>query len=75
MSFFFFAQQAKTVVDVACDFAVRLRAVSYFSLQSYYTRNSSTRAAKPRSVINEDVSPKRKKISVRVFSCGPNPLL
>ena len=34
----------------------RLRAVSYFSLQSYCTRNPSTRAA-----INEGVSPRRKK--------------
>ena len=35
---------------------LRLRAVSYFSLQSYYTRNLSTRAAKPRAARNEGVS-------------------
>ena len=34
----------------------RLRAVSYFSLQSYCTRNLSTRAAKPRAAKNEGVS-------------------
>ena len=34
----------------------RLRAVSYFPLQSYCTRNPSTRAAKPRAAINEGVS-------------------
>ena len=34
----------------------RLRAVSYFSLQSYCTRNLSTRAAKPRAARNEGVS-------------------
>ena len=32
-----------------CLFAPRLRAVSYFSLQSYCTRNLSTRVAKPRA--------------------------
>ena len=32
----------------------RLRAVSYFSLQSCCTRNLSTRAAKPRAARNED---------------------
>ena len=31
----------------------RLRAVSYFSLQSYCTRNPSMRAVKHRSAINE----------------------
>ena len=35
--------------------SARLRAVSYFSLQSYCTRNPSTRAA-----INEGVSPRKK---------------
>ena len=40
----------------------RLRAVSYSCLQSYYTRNLSTRAAKPLSPRNEGVSPRRKKI-------------
>ena len=39
----------------------RLRAVSYFSLQSYCTRNLSTRAAKPRAARNEGVSPRGKK--------------
>ena len=34
----------------------RLRAVSYFSLQSYCTRNLTTRAAKPRAARNEGVS-------------------
>ena len=33
----------------------RLRAVSYFSLQSYCTRNLRTRAAKPRAARNEGV--------------------
>ena len=35
---------------------IRQRAVSYFSLQSYCTRNLSTRAAKPRAARNEGVS-------------------
>ena len=35
---------------------IRQRAVSYFSLQSYCTRNLSTRAAKPRAARNERVS-------------------
>ena len=40
----------------ACFYiSTRLRAVSYFSLQSYCTRNPSTRAA-----INEGVSPRKK---------------
>ena len=46
-----------------CNISVmqgRLQAVSYFSLQSYCTRNLSTRAAKPRVVRNEGVSPRRK---------------
>ena len=34
----------------------RLRAVSYFSLQSYCTRNLTTRAAKSRAARNEGVS-------------------
>ena len=38
----------------------RLQAVSYFCLQSYCTRNLSTRAAKPRAARNEGVSPRRK---------------
>ena len=33
--------------------AIRLRAVSYFSLQSYYTQNLSTRAAKSLAARNE----------------------
>ena len=33
----------------------RLRAVSYFSLQSYCTRNPSTRAAKPQAAMKEGV--------------------
>ena len=33
----------------------RLRAVSYFSLESYCMRNPSTRAAKPQAAINEGV--------------------
>ena len=33
----------------------RLRAVSYFSLQSYCTRNPSTRTVKPQAAINEGV--------------------
>ena len=36
-------------------------AVSYFSLQSYCTRNLSTRAARPLVARNEGVSPRRKK--------------
>ena len=40
--------------------AIRLRAVSYFSLQSYYTQNLSTRAAKSLAARNEGVSPRRK---------------
>ena len=38
----------------------RLQAVSYFCLQSYCTRNLSTRAAKPGAARNEGVSPRRK---------------
>ena len=34
----------------------RLQAVSYFSLQSYYTQNLSTRAAKQLAARNEGVS-------------------
>ena len=34
---------------------VRLRAVSYFSLQCYCTQNLSTRAAKPLAARNEGV--------------------
>ena len=49
-------------------FNSRLRAVSYFSLQSYCTRNLSTRAAKARAARNEGVTPRRKKMCV-------NPLL
>ena len=41
-------------------FDSRLRTVSYFSLQSYYTWNPSTRTAKPRAARNEGVSPRRK---------------
>ena len=44
-----------------CRKLARLRAVSYFSLQSYCTRNLSTRAANPRAGRNEGVSPRRKK--------------
>ena len=39
----------------ASTVSTRLRAVSYFSLQSYCTRNPSTRAA-----IKEGVSPRKK---------------
>ena len=46
----------------------RLRAVSYFSLQSYCTRNLSTQAAKPRGARNERVSPRRNLVSVRITS-------
>ena len=35
---------------------IRLRAVSYFSLQSYCTRNLSTRAARPFVARNEGVN-------------------
>ena len=35
---------------------VKLRAVSYFSLQSYYTQNLRTRAAKPLATRNEGVT-------------------
>ena len=38
----------------------RLQVVSYFCLQSYCTRNLSTRAAKPGAARNEGVSPRRK---------------
>ena len=38
----------------------RLQAVSYFCLQSYCTRNLSTRAAKPGAARNESVRPRRK---------------
>ena len=40
--------------------AIRLRAVSYFSLQSCYTQNLSTRAAKSPAARNEGVSPRRR---------------
>ena len=42
------------ILHICCKDS-RLRAVSYFSLQSYCTRNLSTRAAR-----NEGVSPRRK---------------
>ena len=44
----------------------RLRAVSYFSLQSYCIRNLSTQAAKPRAARNEGVSLRRNLVSVRI---------
>ena len=47
------------ILHICCKDS-RLRAVSCFSLQSYCTRNLSTRAAKPRAERNEGVSPKRK---------------
>ena len=40
----------------------RLRAVSYFSLQSYCTRNLSTRAARPLVARNEGVKAREEKI-------------
>ena len=43
------------------------RAVSYFSLLSYYTQNLSTQAAKLLAVRNEHVSPKRKKKRLLTF--------
>ena len=43
------------VKALACLLRIRLRAVSYFSLQSYCTRKTSTRPAKPRTAINEGV--------------------
>ena len=49
----------------------RLRAVSYFSLQSYCTRNLRTRAAKPRAARNEGLP--RGMIRDRLFSSGLNP--
>ena len=39
---------------------IRLRAVSYSSLQSYHTRNLSTQAARLLVARNEGVSPRRK---------------
>ena len=42
------------------SFTHRLRAVSYFSLQSYYTQSLTTRAAKPLAARNEGVTPRRK---------------
>ena len=42
------------VIHLQCE--IRLRAVSYFSLQSYYTQNLSTRAAKPLAARNEGIS-------------------
>ena len=47
----------------------RLRAVSYFSLQSYCTRNLSTRAAKPRAARNEGVSLRRKNKRLLTLFC------
>ena len=38
------------------DWSPRLRAVSYFSLQSYCTRNQSTRVARPLVARNEGVN-------------------
>ena len=45
--------------------------LSYFSLQSYCTRNLRTRAVKPRAARNEVVP--RGKIRDRLFSSGLNP--
>ena len=42
----------------------RLREVSCFSLQNYYTRNLSTPTEKPGAARNEGVRPRRKKISL-----------
>ena len=53
---------------IFCFQVDRLRAVSYFSLQSYCTRNLSTQAAKPRAARNESVSPRRNLVSVRITS-------
>ena len=44
-----------TVKALSCLLRIRLRAVSYFSLQSYCTRKTSTRPAKPRTAINKGV--------------------
>ena len=44
----------------------RLRAVSYFSLQSYCIRNLRKQAAKPRAARNEGVSLRRNLVSVRI---------
>ena len=54
----------------------RLRAVSYFSLQSYYTQNLSTRAAKPLAARNEGVSPRRrnKRLLTLLFCLGTTKL-
>ena len=49
-----------------------LRAVSYFSLQSYCTRNLSTRATRPLVTRNEGVSPRRKNKSFLVSSQSLN---
>ena len=43
------------VKALPCLLRIRLRAVSYFSLQSYCTRKTSTRPAKPLTAINEGV--------------------
>ena len=51
----------------------RLQAVSYFCLQSYCTRNLSTRAAKPGAARNEGVSPRRKNSRlVSIPDCNNN---
>ena len=51
----------------------RLQAVSYFCLQSYCTRDLSTRAAKPGAARNEGVSPRRKNyLLVSIPYCNNN---
>ena len=48
------------MLKIQCAVKPRLRAVSYFSLQSYCTQNLSTRAAKPGAARNEGVNLRRK---------------
>ena len=60
-----------------CTARPRLREVSYISLQSYCTRNLSTRAAKPPAARNEGVSPRRKnkRLLTLLFCLGTTKLL
>ena len=52
-------------IPFTCKF--RLRAFSYFSLPSYYTRTPSTRVALPRVTTNEGVSARRKNERLLTF--------
>ena len=58
--YFYLFHTQGTRCDTNMNSSTRLRAVSYFSLESYCKRKSSRRVAKPRATINKGISPRRK---------------